>query len=125
MEYLYVIIIILFLDFIYLSTVKGYISKMIKNIQQHEMEIKYLPLVAIYTLMSFGLYYFIIKPRKKVEDAFVLGILVYGVYELTNYAIFKKWDLVMMLLDGLWGGILFALTAHITYKVIGVRNYNI
>jgi uncharacterized membrane protein len=125
MEYLYVIIIILFLDFIYLLSAKETIFKMVKKIQQEDVNIKIAPLFLIYALMSFGLYYFIIKPRKKVEDAFVLGILVNGVYELTNYAIFKKWDLVMMLLDGLWGGILFALTAHLTYKVIGVRNYNI
>ena len=121
MEYLYVIVIILALDFIYLFNAKGYIFKMVKKIQQEDVKIKMAPLFLIYALMSFGLYYFIIKPRKKVEDAFALGILIYGVYELTNYILFNKWDLMVLLLDTLWGGILFGLTAHLTYKIVGIK----
>jgi len=46
---------------------------------------------------------------------FGLGIFVYGVYELTNRAIFKNWEWKTVVLDTLWGGILFTSVAYI-YK---------
>ena len=48
MEYLYVIVIILALDFIYLFNAKGYIFKMVKKIQQEDVKIKMAPLFLIY-----------------------------------------------------------------------------
>jgi uncharacterized membrane protein len=48
-------------------------------------------------------------------DAFILGIVIYGVYETTNYAIFDKWNIQALTLDTLWGGILFAITTKIVY----------
>ena len=39
------------------------------------------------------------------------------VYETTNKAILKKWTWFTVLLDGIWGGILFATTTFIIYKL--------
>ena len=50
-------------------------------------------------------------------DAFILGILIYGVFELTNKGIFKNWNWMMVLYDGLWGGILFSITTMLVYKL--------
>jgi uncharacterized membrane protein len=63
------------------------------------------------------MYYFIIKPKRGFMEAFLLGIGVYTVYETTNYALFKNWPLQMVIMDILWGGILFVLVAYLT-KVI-------
>ena len=42
-----------------------------------------------------------------------MGILIYGVYETTNYALFKNWSIFTVILDTLWGGTLFALVTFI------------
>ena len=52
-----------------------------------------------------------------VINAFLLGLGVYGVYETTNLAIFKKWDPIIGILDTIWGGILFSLTYYIFLKI--------
>mgnify|MGYP001228872730 CR=1 FL=1 len=57
-------------------------------------------------LLVFGLYYFIISQNKKVFDAFLLGLVIYGVYESTNYALLKDWNFSTLVIDTLWGGIL-------------------
>jgi uncharacterized membrane protein len=59
-----------------------------------------------------GLNYFILHAHNKVMDAFILGLVIYGVFENTNLALFKKWP-TMVILDTLWGGILFASTTYI------------
>ena len=43
------------------------------------------------------------------SKTFVLGASIYAVYEGTNYAIFQQWPLAMVMLDTIWGGILFVL----------------
>jgi uncharacterized membrane protein len=64
-----------------------------------------------------GINYFIIKPRKSVSEAFLLGLVIYGVYETTNYALLSNWSFLTVIIDTLWGGILFALTAFIINQV--------
>jgi len=69
-----------------------------------------------YIFLVIGLNYFILEKKKSIWDAFLLGLVIYGVYETTNYAIFDKWQTMMVVIDTLWGGILFALTTGIIKK---------
>jgi uncharacterized membrane protein len=48
----------------------------------------------------------------------MLGMVIYGVYETTTYAILQKWRLETVVKDTLWGGILFYLTTFLTYKIV-------
>jgi uncharacterized membrane protein len=105
-------IIFISIDFVYLNIVKGYFGNQIKLIQNSSMEINYLGAALCYIFLIIGINYFIIKPNKSVSDAFLLGIIIYGVFETTNYALFKNWKLLTVIIDTLWGGILFALTTY-------------
>jgi uncharacterized membrane protein len=67
--------------------------------------------------LIFGLYYFIIKDNRPILDALLLGLVINAVYEGTTYAIFKKWNIKVVIMDILWGGVLLALTTLITYKL--------
>jgi uncharacterized membrane protein len=105
----------LVLDLIYLSIFSGFFNDLVKSIQGSKISFKVIGAILCYILLIGGLNYFIIEKRKPMIDAFILGIVIYGVYETTNYAIFDKWNLQAVALDTLWGGILFALTAKIVY----------
>jgi uncharacterized membrane protein len=39
---------------------------------------------------------------------FLYGIVLYGVYDLTNYSVLAKWPLKLTVVDILWGGVLNA-----------------
>jgi uncharacterized membrane protein len=67
--------------------------------------------------MTCGLYYFIIQPNKGVLDAFLLGIFVNGIYESTNYSAFSKWTLQMVVIDTIWGGLLFGITSFLFRQI--------
>jgi uncharacterized membrane protein len=101
------------LDFVYLNLIKGYFFNQIKNVQGTEPKIKFLGAALCYIFLIIGINYFIIKPRKSVNEAFLLGIVIYGVYETTNYALFKNWSILTVFMDTLWGGILFASTCYL------------
>ena len=111
-------IIMLILDSIYLSLMKRPFSKLVQSIQHTPMVIRMTPVFLCYIFLQLLFYYFLIHKRGTIMDAFILGLGVYGVYETTNFAIFKNWDSISIsVLDTIWGGILFALTLYIFQKV--------
>jgi uncharacterized membrane protein len=97
---------------------KKYFERQVLMIQNKEMKINFVSVILCYLLLIFGLNHFIIEPQKSVYDAFLLGIVIYGVFETTNYALFKNWSLYTVSIDTLWGGILFASTTYIIKKFV-------
>jgi uncharacterized membrane protein len=91
--------------------------KQVIAVQRTNLQIKYLGAAACYVFLVLGLYYFIIREGRPIWDAFVLGLVIYGVYELTNYSIIKKWRVQTVIQDTLWGGVLFAATTWVVYNV--------
>ena len=105
------------IDSVYLNFMKDYFQKQVIKVQGSSIKINFLGAALCYVFLIAGLNYFIIKPKKSVQDAFLLGIVIYGVYETTNYAIFKNWSIISVIIDTLWGGILFALTTFIVQLI--------
>lgn len=106
--------IMILLDSVFLSSVKKPFSLLVQSIQQSPMTLKIIPVILCYFLLLLLFCYFLIYKQGSILDAFLLGLGIYGVYETTNFAIFKKWDnLPISLLDTLWGGVLFSTTLYI------------
>ncbi len=65
----------------------------------------------VYVLIPLGIVLFAL-PRVSQENlitsalfwGFMYGIVVYGVYDMTNYSLLSKWTLRMSIVDILWGG---------------------
>ena len=110
-------IVFISIDFVYLNLMKGYFENQIKKVQGSPLKFNLLGAALCYIFLIFGINYFIIKPRKSVNDAFLLGLVIYGVYETTNYALLTNWSIITVIIDTLWGGILFALTTFIINKL--------
>jgi len=110
-------ILFVLIDFTYLNFIKSYFENQVKSVQGTQSQVNFLGSILCYIFLIFGLNYFIIKPKKSPYDAFLLGIVIYGVYETTNYALFSKWSFLTVVMDTLWGGILFALTTFIICQI--------
>jgi len=107
------------IDSIYLYLIKNLFQKHISTIQGSELQINMYGAIICYILLSFGLNYFILNTNKSIIDAFILGLVIYGVFESTNLALFTKWPSYFVFVDTLWGGILFALTTFLIRKMQG------
>ena len=101
------------LDSIYLNLIKDYFLKQINLVQNSPIKLDFLAILLCYIFLIFGINYFIIKPNRSIKDAFLLGIIIYGVFETTNKSLFSKWSWLTVIIDTLWGGILFALTTFV------------
>uniref|UniRef100_A0A6C0D1W7 DUF2177 family protein n=1 Tax=viral metagenome TaxID=1070528 RepID=A0A6C0D1W7_9ZZZZ len=105
------------LDAIYIGSQYKYLSKMYGGIQKSPLQINFVGAGLCYIALTFLLYYFILSKKGKILDAFLLGVGTYAVYEFTNYATFRNWPLYMVIVDTLWGGVIFALTSKIYYSI--------
>ena len=105
------------LDYSYIYNIKNYFNNMIISIQGKEMNIKYLGVMLAYVFLFIILKLFVIDNKLSIINSFILGMSIYGVYDMTNYATISNWDFNFVILDTLWGGTLFALINFIYKKL--------
>lgn len=110
---LFTAIIFVCIDSLYLTLMSSYMLNQVKSVQGSPLKMNFLAAIICYLFLVFGLYYFIIKPKRSIRDAFLLGVVIYSVFELTNMAIFSNWSIFTVLLDTLWGGVLFGTTTYL------------
>lgn len=107
-------IIMFIIDLVYINLIaKSMYSDVVNKIQNSPININIRYALITYIIMTFGLYYFIISQNKKPKDAFLLGLLVYGVFDFTNLALFKNYTFKVAIIDTIWGATLFYLTTKI------------
>ena len=94
---------------------KDVYEKLIKDIQGTEMKIRIYSALFVYVCMTILLLKF---RNNNILDMFLLGLLTYGIYDFTNYAIFTKFDFKTALVDMLWGGVLFALVTKLSNFIV-------
>ena len=113
-------VICVILDSIYLSLILPLFQKQMIGIQGTGSKLNIVAAVLCYLFIIFGLNYFILsaRPQRSWKDAFLLGLMVCGIYELTNKALISKWYWSIVGIDTLWGGVLFALTTILTRQAL-------
>lgn len=105
------------IDAIYLNLMKGYFDDQVKKVQGSIIQLNFVGALITYIFLIFGINYFIISKNKSVNDAFLLGIVIYGVYEFTNLSLLKNWKVLTTIIDTTWGGVLFASTTYLVYEI--------
>ncbi|PWT88931.1 MAG: DUF2177 domain-containing protein [Acidobacteria bacterium] len=85
------------------------------------------PAILVYVLMALGVAFFVLPycAGKSLGMTFAVGALfglvLYGVYDLTNYSILVGWTIPLTIADMVWGmvicGSVSALTSLITSKI--------
>lgn len=74
------------------------------------------PALFVYVLLAFGIVAFAL-PRNYAEASIgrgaLFGLVVYGVYDLTNLATLRAWPMALTLIDIAWGATASALATWI------------
>jgi len=108
---------ILILDFIAFKLyITAHFSKLIKRVQKSDMTVNFFAAAICYLLITTTFYFFVVKQNLSYSQTALLGFLIYAIYETTNLALLKDWTILTVLIDSIWGGILFFLTAFIFYN---------
>lgn len=75
-------------------------------------DVRLLGAIAVYLLLAAGIVFFVLPQVTTAGSALLwggfLGLLVYGVYDFTNWAVLSRWPLPLALADIAWGVVLMA-----------------
>ena len=107
-------VVMLVLDAIFIYANSNMFISQVFDVQRSPLKLNYAGAAFTYVLLIFAVNYFILIPKKSVGDAFLLGVVIYGVFEGTNYTMLKSWRPLTVMVDTLWGGTLMASTTFLT-----------
>lgn len=119
-KYLLIFIIFIIVDSIYLRLIYPLFNKMIKNIQGTSLKLNYYSAFMCYLILVFSFIYFVINKNFDNYDTFLFGFIIYGVYETTSHATLKDWDNKLLIIDSIWGGIIFLINKIIINNIIKI-----
>lgn len=103
MNVLFVILLFIAIDAIWLYFGYPTSSKMFESIQGSPLSIRFLPALFVYVALAY-----LVSIPKSQTDAFLLGVSTYAIYDFTNYSIFKNYTLQFAIMDTIWGGVLMS-----------------
>ena len=108
-------LLMLAMDGIWLTARAAYHRQVFAALQGHPLEIRLPAAAAVYVLMVFAVWFFAVRPATSWVEAAgrgaAIGLVMYGLYDLTNYATLTRYPLHFTLSDMAWGTALCAVVA--------------
>jgi uncharacterized membrane protein len=84
-------------------------------VQGSPLQIRWIPAALVYILMVVATWIFAVQPAKTVVDAAgsgaLLGFVMFGLYDLTNYSTLSRYTLSFTLTDMAWGTLLLMIAS--------------
>ena len=122
---LILIVILGVLDFIWLGLVaKKFYANEFGDMLKNPFNIY--SAIGVYLLLAFGIFIFVLNnnyvktPLSALVVGAVFGVVVYGIYDLTNYATLQNYSLKVVFVDMLWGGFIAGVSSFLTKYFSGM-----
>ena len=109
----------LIMDFIWIQSNFTMYNNSVIKIQNKPIVFRMIPAILAYSLLILNIVYILIPLTKKLSNVkrslvFAMsGLVIYGVYNATTYAIIEKYPLYVAIIDTLWG-----LFSHLVLSVM-------
>jgi len=114
------------IDYIWLSLfATSFYREQLADVVGIDYIVKAFPVLMSYVLLSAGFVVLVYpntfdSPQLAFFYGFVYGVVVYGVYNLTNFALISHWSLSLVFFDMGWGAFLCGIVGLIS---VSVSNY--
>jgi len=88
------------------------------------MQNKWWAMMATYFLMALCFVVFVfphLTTHASIANPFygaLFGLVLFGVYQGTNYLVFRDWPLMLVIVDTAWGMFTYALTSCVTMGIL-------
>jgi uncharacterized membrane protein len=127
-QFLAALVLFVIFDFIWLGLVmKSFNMRQLAEIGRFdngEFQMQYAAASVTYILMALALPIFVL-PKINVKDSFLkvfatgalMGLIIYGVFDTTNFAILKNYPLAFVGPDIVWGAFVYGLVTVIGAKL--------
>ena len=93
-----------------------------QRVQGSVLTVRILPAILVYVLLAIALFLYAVQGADSLQDAALrgalVGFLMYGFYDATNWATLTGWTGYMAVTDTLWGSLAGALAATAGYWIM-------
>ena len=115
---------VLLLDFTWLFLImKDFYSSQFINLARPEV-LPYWSAACAWLVIPLGIVMFVDKVSKDYKESLIygaiFGLILYGLYDFTNYATLKGWTLKLLIVDICWGIVICSLSSVFT-KYVSLR----
>lgn len=121
--------IMLILDITWITVMTPMYSSTIRKVQQSPLSVKFGGAFIAYILMFVSLVIIVFPAIIKdttTQNKFVLalkyggafGFVAYGIYNATNYATLKNYDIRTAIIDTLWGTTVYTISVYLALKLV-------
>jgi uncharacterized membrane protein len=122
--YLILIPLFLFMDYLWLGKIMGGFYKQELGLMARRAGEDLDPLIwaasIVYLLIPLGIILFALPhvsqanlPVSSLFWGFIYGVVLYGIYDMTNLAMLAGWSLKLSMIDMLWGGMICAVSTSL------------
>jgi uncharacterized membrane protein len=116
----------LILDFMWIQGImKKFYTKELSSIarmEKNKLKAKLVPGLIVYLIIALGITLFVSPLSKTIPTSLIygglFGLVVYGVYDLTNLSILKNYSMKLTIIDVIWGIILCGLVSFLTLIIL-------
>lgn len=134
-HYAIALVLLLALDAVWLAANRRSYDAMVVRVQGSAMQVRVVAAIAAYALMYVGLVGLVLPQLmassraaggtkraapsllKVLRVAGLYGLTVYGIYNATNFAIFKRYPLSVAIMDTAWGTFIYTLVAWLVTRI--------
>jgi uncharacterized membrane protein len=88
-------------------------QKLILHIQNKKLKINLYYVLGAYLLMIYLLINVVLKYNMSLIESFMFGFSIYGIYDMTCGALFINWNFNLAIIDMIWGGFVYMISAYI------------
>lgn len=115
------------IDMLWLGIIaKGLYGQYIGSLMRARLDSPHLVAAGVtWLFLVLGLYFFVlpkvVDTANPISMALIIGalfgLIVYGVYDLTNYATLKNWPFMLVIIDMCWGMVVCGINSVIIYQL--------
>ena len=91
-------------------------GRIVRDIQNEQLVFNPIGAIIAYVLLTVGVYYFGVRNNSVINGG-LFGLLVYGIFDATNYAIFKDYKADIAIIDTIWGFSVSMMTTYLVYRL--------
>lgn len=118
-------LIMLILDLVWINTMMPMYSSMFNGVQDDVMTVKFGGAFVAYCLMFVSLWLVVFPSIARdttthnpfmlaVKHAGLVGLIIYGIYNATNYATLKRYSSSVSFIDTIWGITVYTMSVFLT-----------
>lgn len=103
MNLYYALTLYILMDLIWIKKSYKLYNDSVNQIQKEDIKLRIVPSILAYVLLIVNVIFVLLPHKRSIIDFSLSGLIIYGVYNSTTFAILKDYPMKVAIIDTMWG----------------------